>query len=123
MVADAIRKASPKSVILWGGESTVEIKGKGEGGRNLQLAATALDFVRDDEEILSFGSDGRDHGPYAGAICDAMTKQAITAAGLDLKQFRDDNNTQALFEKAGNYLLTGDTGSNVSDLIIALKDD
>ncbi|MGB7957724.1 MAG: DUF4147 domain-containing protein [Minisyncoccia bacterium] len=123
MVADAIHQAPPKSVLLWGGETTVEIKGKGAGGRNLQLAATALDFVKDGEEILSFGSDGHDHGPYAGAICDSITKQAIAAVGLDLAQFRSDNNTQALFEKAGNYLLTGDTGSNVSDLIIALKKD
>ena len=74
MVADAIHAAPPKSVLLWGGETTVEIKGKGEGGRNLQLAATALDLVKDGEEILSFGSDGHDHGPYAGAICDTMTK-------------------------------------------------
>ena len=100
----------------------MEIKGKGEGGRNLQLAATALDLIKDGEEILSFGSDGRDHGPYAGAICDTITKQAVVNAGLDLKHFRDDNNTQMLFEKAGNYLLTGDTGSNVSDLIIAMKE-
>ena len=122
MVTDAVHQAPPKSVILWGGETTVELQGKGKGGRNLQLAAIALDLVQDGEEILSFGSDGHDHGPYAGAICDTMTKQAIMAAGLDLKQFRDDNNTQVLFEKAGNYLLTGDTGSNVSDLIIAMKE-
>ncbi len=122
MVADAIRTAPAKSVLLWGGETTVDIKGRGEGGRNLQLAATALDLIKDGEEILSFGSDGRDHGPYAGAICDTITKQAVESAGLDLKQFRDDNNTQVLFEKAGNYVLTGDTGSNVSDLIIAMKE-
>jgi glycerate-2-kinase len=122
MVADAIHQAPPKSVLLWGGETTVKIKGKGEGGRNLQLAAIALDLVKDDEEILSFGSDGHDHGPYAGAICDTMTKQTIVDAKLDLKKFRDNNDTQALFEKVGNYVLTGDTGSNVSDLIIAMKE-
>jgi glycerate-2-kinase len=122
MVVGAIHAAQPKTVLLWGGETTVEIKGKGEGGRNLQLAATALDLIKDGEEILSFGSDGRDHGPYAGAVCDTMTKQAIMNAGLETRHFRDDNDTQTLFEKAGNYLLTGDTGSNVSDLIIALKD-
>ncbi len=123
MVVNAIRQAPPKAVLLWGGETTVEIKGKGGGGRNLQLAATALDLVARGEEILSFGSDGRDHGPYAGAICDTFTKQAIMNASMNLQQFRDDNNTQALFEKAGNYVMTGDTGSNVSDLIIALKND
>lgn len=121
MVVDAIHQAPPKSVMLWGGETTVEIKGTGKGGRNLQLAAIALDLVGESEEILSFGSDGCDHGPYAGAICDTMTKQAIIDASLDLGKFRDDNNTQVLFEEAGNYLLTGDTGSNVSDLIIAMK--
>ena len=42
MVVNAVRQAPSKSVLLWGGETTVEIKGKGEGGRNLQLAATAL---------------------------------------------------------------------------------
>jgi glycerate 2-kinase len=122
MVVNAVHQAPSKSVLLWGGETTVEIKGKGEGGRNLQLAATALDLVKDGEEVLSFGSDGRDHGPYAGAICDTMTKQAIMNAGLEIKHFLDDNDTQTLFEKAGNYLLTGDTGSNVSDLIIAMKE-
>jgi glycerate 2-kinase len=122
MVTDAVHQAPPRSVLLWGGETTVDIKGTGKGGRNLQLAAIALDSVKDGEEILSFGSDGRDHGPYAGAICDTITKKAISDAGLDLKQFRDDNNTEVLFEKAGNYILTGDTGSNVSDLIVAMKE-
>lgn len=121
MVTDAIDHAPVKSVLLWGGETTVKITGKGEGGRNLQLAATALDLIKDGEEILSFGSDGRDHGPYAGVICDTITKQAIMNAGLETKHFRDDNDTQTLFEKAGNYVMTGDTGSNVSDLIIAIK--
>jgi len=122
MVAGAIHQTSPGTVLLWGGETTVEIRGKGEGGRNLQLAATALDIIKDGEEILAFGSDGRDHGPYAGAICDTITKQAIMNAGLETRHFRDDNDTQTLFEKVGNFLLTGDTGSNVSDLIIAMKE-
>ncbi len=122
MIADAIHKAPPKSALLWGGETTVEIKGKGAGGRNLQFAATLLYLVKDGEEILSFDSDGHDNGPYAGAIADGGTRAAVADAGLDLRRYRDDNDTQALFERAGNYLLTGDTGSNVSDLIIALKE-
>ena len=121
MVLDAIHAAPPHSVLLWGGETTVAIKGSGRGGRNLQLAATMLEDVRDGEAVLSFDSDGRDHGPYAGAVCDVDTRAAIAKAGLDLAGFRKENNTELLFEKAGNYVMTGDTGSNVSDLIIALK--
>jgi glycerate-2-kinase len=50
-----------------------------------------------------------------------MTKRAATVAGVDPETFRANNDAYALFEKIGNYLMTGDTGSNVSDLVIALK--
>lgn len=75
----------------------------------------------DGEEILSFASDGRDHGAFAGAICDMMTKKAAASAGVDPEEYRAADNTYALFEKIGNYVMTGDTGSNVSDLMIGLK--
>jgi glycerate-2-kinase len=122
MITDELHHSLSGTALLWGGETTVRIKGNGKGGRNLQLAATALDLIADDEELLSFDSDGRDHGFYAGAICDRMTAQAVADAGLDLAKFRDENNTEALFQKVGHFVLTGDTGSNVSDLIVAIKE-
>lgn len=121
MVAEALHAAPAKTVLLWGGETTVTVHGKGRGGRNLEVSASALRFVRDGEEILSLASDGHDNGPYAGAICDTMTKKAIGDAGLDLEASLRENDTYTLFEKAGQYLMTGPTGSNVSDVIIALK--
>ena len=121
IVAEAIHAAPPKTALLWGGETTVTVHGTGQGGRNLELGASALRFVKEGEEILSFDSDGKDHGPYAGAICDTMTERAITEAGLDLEAFRKNNDLGTLFGKIGNYVMTGDTGSNVSDLVIALK--
>jgi glycerate-2-kinase len=122
MIADAIHVAPPRTALLWAGETTVTIHNSaGRGGRNLQLCASALRFVADGEEILSFASDGRDHGAFAGAICDIITKRAAVEAGVDPEVFRAANDTYALFEKIGNYVMTGDTGSNVSDLIIALK--
>ncbi len=78
-------------------------------------------FIKDDEAILSFASDGRDHGPFAGAIADVVTKKAALDRGVDTEAFRIADDTYALFEKIGNYVMTGDTGSNVSDLMIALK--
>ncbi len=121
MVVNAIHGEPPRSVLLWGGETTVTVRGKGSGGRNLELCASALPLVKDGEAILSLASDGRDHGPFAGAICDKITMKAIADAGLDLEAFLRENNEYPLFEKVGNYLMTGDTGSNVSDLVIALK--
>jgi glycerate-2-kinase len=122
MIVEAVRAIPAHSVLLWAGETTVTVHNPaGRGGRNLQLCASALRFVADGEEVLSFASDGRDHGAFAGAICDTITKRAAAEAGVDPEIFRAADDTYALFEKIGNYVMTGDTGSNVSDLIIALK--
>ena len=122
MLADAIHAAPAHTALLWAGETTVTVHDpNGRGGRNLALAASALRFVKDDEAILSFASDGRDHGPFAGAIADAGTRKAALDVGVDTEAFRIADDTYALFEKIGNYMMTGDTGSNVSDLMIALK--
>jgi glycerate-2-kinase len=126
MVAAALHAAPPRSVLLWGGETTVTATGKGEGGRNMQLSLAALEKLEpgsdSGEVILSLATDGRDHGPYAGALCDSITKKAIMDAHMDAAEFLKDNNSYPFFTKVGNYLMTGDTGSNVSDIIIALKE-
>ncbi len=120
-IVETLHAAPHRSVLMWGGETTVTVKGRGEGGRNLELSLSALGNIKDDEILLSLASDGRDHGPFAGAICDTITKKAIADAGLDAGAFLDDNDEYGLFKKIGNYLVTGDTGSNVSDLVVALK--
>jgi glycerate-2-kinase len=122
MIADNVHAMPAHSALLWAGETTVTVHDPaGRGGRNLELCASALRFVADGEEILSFASDGRDHGAFAGAICDTITKRTAAELGVDPEVFRAADDTYALFEKIGNYVMTGDTGSNVSDLIIALK--
>lgn len=117
-----LHAAPSKTVFLWGGEMTVTVRGAaGKGGRNQEFSAAALADVRGGEEILSLASDGRDHGPFAGAICDSVTKKAAIAAEVDAETFLSKSDIYAFFERVGNYVMTGDTGSNVSDLIIALK--
>lgn len=121
MAAESLHAAPPRTALLWGGETTVTVHGKGNGGRNITVCAEALSDIKEGEEILSLASDGRDHGPYAGAICDTMTAKAAVDGGADVQAYLADNNTYPLFEKIGQYIMTGDTGSNVSDLLIALK--
>jgi len=117
-----LHKAGPKTAFLYGGETTVTVRGHGKGGRNLELALSALREIQDDELIMTIASDGADNGPFAGAICDRITKKAIGDKNLDYKAALDENNAYPFFEKIGNYILTGGTGSNVSDLVIALKE-
>jgi len=132
MVAESLHAAPAGTALLWGGETVVTIPEDtdhidqktekiGNGGRNITVCAAGLAYIKEGEEILSLASDGHDHGPFAGAICDTITVKSAADAHADAAAYLARHDTQALFEKIGNYLLTGDTGSNVSDLMIGLK--
>jgi glycerate 2-kinase len=115
-------RASPaKTVLLYGGETTVTVHGYGRGGRNLELALSAMLDIQEGEIIMPVASDGRDNGEYAGAICDVITSRKAHEKNINLQAHLQENHEYPLFREIGSYLLTGDTGSNVSDLVVALK--
>ncbi len=121
MIIRELHDAPPHTALLYGGEPTVTVKKKGKGGRELELALSALPRLREGELIIPFASDGRDNSDFAGALCDIMTMQKASAMGLDPNRYLEDNQSYRFFEQVADYLMTGRTGSNVSDLIIALK--
>jgi len=121
-VAAELKDSAPKSVRLYGGETTVTIKGHGQGGRSQELALVALHSIQPGEVIMAFASDGRDNTDAAGAICDTMIKERAARMGLDPNVFLENNDSYSFFEKTGGHIITGYTGSNVSDLLIALKE-
>ncbi len=120
-IAKKIHGMPPGSVLLYGGETTVTVKGSGIGGRNQEVALGAMGKIREGELILSFASDGRDNSDCAGALCDIMTGEKAKKLSLDPRSFLKRNDSFHFFEAVGDSLKTGDTGSNVSDLIIAMK--
>ena len=121
-LVEELHKAPSKSVLLYGGETTVMVKKAGKGGRNLELALSALKFVQDDELLLSIASDGRDNTEYAGAIADSVAKEHAAKKHLEVEEYLEENKSFSFFEETGDYVVTGNTGSNVSDLIIAIKE-
>jgi glycerate-2-kinase len=120
-IAETLHGEPSKRVLLYGGETVVVVKGNGKGGRNQELSLAGLPYIKEDELILSLASDGRDNTESAGAICDMISKRHATGSGIDSKDFLERNDSFGFFEKTGDYLLTGPTGSNVADLIIAIK--
>lgn len=120
-IVERLAHSPQKSALLYGGETTVTKVGDGKGGRNLELALSALRYVKPDQIIVSVASDGRDNSDFAGGICDIITKEKAETAGLTIQKHLNDNDSYTFFEKTGQYLKTGNTGSNVSDLIIAIK--
>ncbi|OHA01634.1 MAG: hypothetical protein A3C12_00855 [Candidatus Sungbacteria bacterium RIFCSPHIGHO2_02_FULL_49_20] len=121
-IVEDLHSAPPKSALLYGGETTVTVRGHGKGGRNMELALSALRFLKEREAVLALASDGRDNSDIAGAICDIMTRENAVRQNLNIEKYLADNNEYPFFQAVGDYLLTGDTGSNVSDLIIAIKE-
>jgi glycerate 2-kinase len=109
--------------ILAGGETTVTIRGEGKGGRNQELALSAALKLGEAKSVViaSVGTDGTD-GPTdaAGAIVDTTTVARAHQAGLDPMEYLNRNDSYNLLEPIGDLLITGPTGTNVMDLLIAL---
>ncbi|MEM1351713.1 MAG: DUF4147 domain-containing protein, partial [Pseudomonadota bacterium] len=106
-------------VHLWGGEPTVVLPPEpGQGGRNQALALTiARDIAgREGLTVLVAGTDGTD-GPTdaAGAVIDGETWDPSAAVALRAAD------AGAWLDTRGALLRTGPTGTNVMDLVIALK--
>jgi glycerate 2-kinase len=121
MGRDIARSVGP-TALLWGGEMTVTVRGNGRGGRNLELALAATKDIRDNALVMSIASDGHDNATrFAGAIADASPRARADASGLSIDDYLARNDSYSFYERTGQYLSTGDTGSNVSDLLIALS--
>jgi len=111
--------------IVAGGETTVAVTGKGLGGRNQEIPLAASQKLNglDGVVIASLTTDGVD-GPTdaAGAIADGKTLSRAAESGLTPEHFLSENNSYAFFERLGDLMFTGPTGTNVNDVsvIIAL---
>ncbi len=116
-----VHKLPAHSIVLYGGETTVTVRGNGLGGRNQELALAAMEKITRGELVLSLASDGRDNGDYAGALCDIMTKEKAERMGLKADDFLKKNDSSRFFEQMEDMLITGGIESNVSDLVIAIK--
>lgn len=121
-IVEKLANEPSKTALIFGGETTVIVKGNGKGGRNQELSLTALKYIKENQLIISISSDGRDNTDHAGGICDIITKEKAKKKELDIKKYLENNDSYSFFKKTGDYLKTGDTGSNVSDLIIAIKE-
>jgi glycerate-2-kinase len=121
-VVEKLHDAQTKTVLLYAGESTVTLgEHYGKGGRNQEMALAALNELHAGELILPFSSDGRDNTDCAGAIGDDLTRAHVFAHNLSIEEYLDAHKAYDFFAATGDALRTGYTGSNVSDLIIAMK--
>jgi glycerate 2-kinase len=116
-------KHSGAGCLLFGGEPTVKVTAKGLGGRNQHLAlylATQLNN-RPGITILCAGSDGTD-GPTdaAGAVVDAQTLRDAERKGVDAAISLRNADSYHFFSTCGGHIVTGNTKTNVMDIILII---
>lgn len=112
-----------KIALIAGGETIVHLQGKGRGGRNQELAFSAMKVIagQKDIAIFSVGSDGTD-GPTdaAGGYVDGDSYEALRNAGLSYEEILQDNDCYHGLQAIDGLVLTGPTGTNVNDFWVAL---
>ncbi|MEN8222435.1 MAG: DUF4147 domain-containing protein [Acidobacteriota bacterium] len=116
-------KKGGEELLLFGGEFTVSVKGRGKGGRVQEFLLFLLKFLKDETFpylIAGAGTDGKDgNSNAAGAWIDNGTAAKIegdTDSVID--NFLVNNNSNKFFEKIGQLVQTGATGTNVMDIFL-----
>ncbi len=118
--ASSIRRPA---CVIWGGEPTVTVTGKGTGGRAQECALSAALGISGLSNMIvaGFGTDGSD-GPTdaAGAIVDGTTIARAHRKGVNAMNALKAHDSYSFFQQAGGHITTGPTGTNVNDIYILL---
>jgi len=109
----------------WSGETTVRLPATpGAGGRNSHLALTLACALegRTDIVALCAATDGRDgSSDAAGGWADGGVVARGRSLGLDARAALAQADSGRFLAATGDALVTGPTGSNVMDLVLAVR--
>lgn len=123
---DVVDFATKPGTYIFGGETTVQIKGHGKGGRNQELALRVAVLAQQRGWInwcyLQGGTDGRD-GPTdaAGGIVDSQTISKARSRQFDVQAALENNDSYHVLQAADALLDIGATGTNVADLGVLIR--
>ena len=125
ILRESVDRAIPSSApvcLLAGGETTVTVRGRGQGGRNQELAVAAAQALEGfpAPAVAAFlatdGVDGASDG--AGGIVDDTTTARGARLGLAPPAvFLAASDTRNYLGPLGDLILTGPTGTNVADIV------
>lgn len=119
----------PPELWLYGGETVVTLGDSShDGGRNQELALAAAEVFAEQLSassimLLAAGTDGRDGSTSAaGALVDGTTWGRIATSGHNPAEDLAQHNSHAALAAAGALLQTGQTGTNVMDIVLGFSD-
>jgi hydroxypyruvate reductase len=105
-------------VLLSGGETTVTVRGRGRGGRNVEFLLSLAVALNGEPGVhaLAGDTDGVDgQEEIAGALLAPDTLARAWAQDLRPRESLDNNDGHGFFEALGDSVLTGPTLTNVND--------
>ncbi len=127
-IANTGNPFAPPVCLLFGGETTVTVRGRGRGGRNQEMCLSLLKEMKGDPRFcfLSAGTDGIDGASdAAGAVVDKESYRIARELSLNFDTYLGQNNSYEFLKKTGDLIITGPTGTNVIDMsiLIVTKDN
>jgi glycerate 2-kinase len=113
-------------LLLSGGETSVTLRGRGRGGRNVEFLLALAIALGGEPGIHAVagdtdGIDGMEE--IAGAYCAPDTLTRAFAAGMRPVDRLADNDGHGFFEALGDQLVTGPTLTNINDFRAILIQD
>jgi len=122
-VAERGQPFSAPCAILSGGETTVTLRGKGRGGRNVECLLSFAIATRGHARIHTLmgdtdGVDGMEE--IAGGRAGPTTLARAFAHGINPRRSLDNNDGHGFFEALGDSVITGPTLTNVNDFRVIL---
>ncbi|KAF6247214.1 hydroxypyruvate reductase [Nitrosopumilus sp. b3] len=105
--------------LIFGGEPTVKVLGKGMGGRNQELVLRILKNSQKSKKMIisSMGTDGIDgNSRFAGAITENVKIDLSV-----MKEFLRNSDSGRFFEKQKANILTDFTHTNLMDIGVILR--
>jgi hydroxypyruvate reductase/glycerate 2-kinase len=121
------RPLPPPCAIIACGETTVRIDNEyGQGGPNQEFALSAVSQITsyDKVTVAAVDTDGTD-GPtdIAGGLTDSSTISRAKTNNLDVFKHLHEHDASTVLLSTGDAIVTGHTGTNVSDLKMVLIGD
>lgn len=110
----------PGQALLACGETTVIVTHAGKGGRNQDVALSAIPYLPVGSAIVSAASDGKDNIDIAGGITDYETFHKAKRS-FDPTQEVADNQSYTTLKKLNGVYQIRKISANVSDFIVVLR--
>ena len=122
MAKKILRRPVPKPCcVIAGGETIVNVRGNGKGGRAQEFALAAAKAVAGLSGVFvaAVATDGTD-GPtdVAGGLVSGETWNRAKRIGLDLEAALARNDSYPVLKRLNCHIVTGPTETNVNDLYL-----